>query len=140
MIQRRLGLKAVRFRPDTLRALMSYEWPGNVRELENLISRAVLRASTEQTGAGMIVVAPGHLGVEFDSPVIRPESGRKTPRGGRLANEPLRVVVDDFQRDLIRAAVAGNAGNWAAAARELGINRSNLHKLARRLGIKNPRP
>ncbi len=41
-----------------------------------------------------------------------------------------------FKRRFILDAVARNDGNWAAAARQLGIHRSNLHKLARRLGIK----
>lgn len=56
--------------------------------------------------------------------------------GNLTPKKPLRAAVGDFQRDLIRAAVYGNSGNWAAAARELGINRGNLHKLAKRLGIK----
>jgi anaerobic nitric oxide reductase transcription regulator len=49
----------------------------------------------------------------------------------------LRSALEDFQRDLILSAVAQNGGNWAAAARQLGVNRSNLHKLAKRLGIKH---
>jgi anaerobic nitric oxide reductase transcription regulator len=49
----------------------------------------------------------------------------------------LRAALEDFQRDLIASAVEQNGGNWAAAARALGINRSNLHKLAKRLGIKD---
>jgi anaerobic nitric oxide reductase transcription regulator len=51
--------------------------------------------------------------------------------------KPLRAALEDFQRDLIQTAVEHNGGNWAAAARELGINRSNLHKLSKRLGIKD---
>jgi anaerobic nitric oxide reductase transcription regulator len=32
--------------------------------------------------------------------------------------------------------VRRHAGNWAAAARELGLHRSNLHHLAQRLGLR----
>ncbi|XXT25155.1 helix-turn-helix domain-containing protein [Sorangium sp. So ce429] len=44
--------------------------------------------------------------------------------------------VDAFQRGLIREAVARHEGNWAAAARSLGMHRSNLHHLAKRLGLR----
>jgi anaerobic nitric oxide reductase transcription regulator len=48
----------------------------------------------------------------------------------------MKEILEDFQRDLIRTAVDSQSGNWAAAARQLGVNRSNLHKLAARPGLK----
>jgi anaerobic nitric oxide reductase transcription regulator len=48
----------------------------------------------------------------------------------------LRDSVDAHQRDVIRSAVERNRGNWAAAARDLGVGRANLRRLARRLGLK----
>jgi anaerobic nitric oxide reductase transcription regulator len=38
---------------------------------------------------------------------------------------------------VILGAVQRNGGNWAAAARDLGLHRSNLHHRARRLGLKS---
>ena len=40
------------------------------------------------------------------------------------------------QRQAIRHALERAGGNWSAAARRLEVDSSNLHKLARRLGIK----
>jgi anaerobic nitric oxide reductase transcription regulator len=48
----------------------------------------------------------------------------------------LRASTEAHQRGRIRAAVERHGGNWAAAARELGLARANLHRLARRLGLK----
>jgi anaerobic nitric oxide reductase transcription regulator len=48
----------------------------------------------------------------------------------------LRVAVDYCQRQSILAALAAHQGNWAQAARQLDVDASNLHKLARRLGVK----
>jgi anaerobic nitric oxide reductase transcription regulator len=45
-------------------------------------------------------------------------------------------VVDASQRQAIQQALAQHQDNWAAAARQLGLDASNLHKLARRLGVK----
>jgi anaerobic nitric oxide reductase transcription regulator len=56
------------------------------------------------------------------------------PPAGRVV--PLREQVDELQRRAILAAVERHGGRWAAAARELGLHRSNLHHLARRLGLK----
>jgi anaerobic nitric oxide reductase transcription regulator len=49
---------------------------------------------------------------------------------------PLRQSTDAYQRQLLRLALEQGGGSWAAAARLLDIDPSNLHKLARRLGLK----
>jgi anaerobic nitric oxide reductase transcription regulator len=50
----------------------------------------------------------------------------------------LRDIVDNSQRHAIQQALSMQTGNWAAAARQLGLDASNLHKLAKRLGVKAP--
>jgi anaerobic nitric oxide reductase transcription regulator len=49
---------------------------------------------------------------------------------------PLAQAVENFQRERILATLAQCRQNWAEAARCLGIDRGNLHRLAKRLGIK----
>jgi transcriptional regulator with GAF, ATPase, and Fis domain len=36
--------------------------------------------------------------------------------------------------------VVRHGGSWAAAAAELGMHRSNLHRLGRRLGLRSESP
>ena len=50
--------------------------------------------------------------------------------------QPLRLSVEACQRAQIRLALAGTDHNWSASARLLELDASNLHKLARRLGLK----
>jgi len=52
---------------------------------------------------------------------------------------PLDEAVDAVKRQRILAAVAACGGNWASAARRLGLDRGNLHRTAHRLGLKAPR-
>jgi anaerobic nitric oxide reductase transcription regulator len=52
------------------------------------------------------------------------------------ASGELRPAVDVYQRQLISACLQRQQGNWAAAARELGLDRANLNRLALRLGLK----
>jgi anaerobic nitric oxide reductase transcription regulator len=48
----------------------------------------------------------------------------------------LREQIEAFERRVILEAVHAHAGNWAAAARALGMHRSNLHHRAARLGLR----
>jgi anaerobic nitric oxide reductase transcription regulator len=136
VVQRQLGCGPVRFRSDTFQALEAYAWPGNVRELENMIARAILRASADHSPGNLVVLSPHHFGSGGFSPENAIGHGSQTGGGDDRIRKPLRAAVDDLQRDLIKAALKNTNGNWAAAARALGVNRSNLHKLAKRLGIK----
>jgi anaerobic nitric oxide reductase transcription regulator len=51
-------------------------------------------------------------------------------------NFSLNDEIKNYKIKLITLALNKNRGNWAAAARDLGMHRSNLHNLAKRLGIK----
>jgi anaerobic nitric oxide reductase transcription regulator len=57
-----------------------------------------------------------------------------SPQPGRPID--LRTATQGFQRWLIRRALEASGNNWAAAARSLGMHRSNFHHLADRLGLK----
>src|SRR5690554_6125961 len=57
--------------------------------------------------------------------------------GSGTPTRPLREIVDDTQRTAILTALAVTNNNWARAARQLQVDASNLHKLAKRLGIKS---
>ncbi len=115
--------------------LGGYAWPGNVRELENIISRATLRAAADFKRGEEVVLSPEHLGSGL-AEGISPQRTDPAPEASPVDSQPLRQATEDFQREMIRRAVERTDGNWAAAARELGLHRSNLHHLAGRLGLK----
>ncbi len=122
----RLGLGQLRLTPEARERLRAHDWPGNVRELEHTLLRAALRASLGRRHE-LIVIDVAHLAL--DVPPAPAAASPGEPVG------PLREAVDDFTRRLITRAVAQAGGNWAEAARQLGLPRSNLHRLATRLGL-----
>tara|TARA_R110002096_G_scaffold121730_3_gene263579 strand:+ start:297 stop:1871 length:1575 start_codon:yes stop_codon:yes gene_type:complete len=139
--RRRLGCGAVRFEPRALDHLMSGDWPGNVRELENVVSRATLRAAARATAGERVLIEVSDL----DVTTAENDAGRSS--SSPIATEPdlasdltatatLRVSTEGHQRQRIEQAVRRHGGNWAAAARDLGVARANLHRLAQRLGLK----
>src|SRR5690554_4528868 len=135
----RLGLRGVRLSPAAEQALLAYPWPGNVRELEHVISRAALRlVSRGGERESILTLEPELLDLDgMPTTIVHPAPGQEhsvQEAPGRIL--PLRVSVDACQRQAIRQALAAAEGNWAQAARLLELDASNLHKLARRLGLK----
>jgi len=135
-IQRRLGLSAVRISAEALAKLAGYGWPGNIRELENVISRAVLKALPGAPRGEPLVVEPGHLSHDIGQPADPARNVGTDAHPAAEAGRPLRALVKEYEREVIRRALARQGGNWAAAARELRMHRSNLHNLAARLGLR----
>ncbi len=136
LIRRHLGLGPVRLAPETVAALRRYPWPGNVRELENVLSRAALKAAAGMPRGGQVVLFKRHLGPDFAEPDDLPVEETSSHRDAVAIPVSLRDATREFQRTLIERALSERDGNWSAAARSLGMHRSNLHHLAVRLGLK----
>lgn len=130
-----LHLRGLRLAPDSQQALLSARWPGNVRELEHTISRAALKAAAQSTGSDRIVtIEPSHL----DLPEPRPiDEELALPDDEPINSDGLGLAAASakFQSRLIEQALAAQQGNWAAAARALAMDRGNLRRLAKRLGV-----
>jgi anaerobic nitric oxide reductase transcription regulator len=136
LARRRLGLGPVRLSEAALAALRDAAWPGNVRELENVISRAVLQAAGRVERGAAVVVDTPQLTKSLDAAVDAAAAPTARSHPHEVSTRSLREATVDFQRTAIRQAVAAHDGNWAAAARSLGMGRSNLHHLAKRLGLR----
>jgi len=117
------------FTTEALAALAAYRWPGNVRELANLVERILIISSgAKEIGAEQVMA-------------VLPEAGAKGPGagvGGPLppaSGLPLSDALDEYERQLIRGAMAKAGGNIAEVARILQTDRANLYRRMRRLGL-----
>jgi anaerobic nitric oxide reductase transcription regulator len=141
-------VRSLRLSPDSEQALCRYGWPGNVRELEHVISRAAIKAlSRGAARTDIITLEPDLLDLASDpndsaaavaEAGVTPYSGSATGAATDAGPAPasLQLVTHQAQRRAVEQALAHSKHNWAAAARLLEIDASNLHKLARRLGMK----
>ena len=107
-----------RFGPAAMEQLQSHAWPGNVRELENAVERAVILARGE-------TIEPEDL-LLGDLP--------STPSAD-VPSGTLQSHLDRATEERIRAALASNEGRKADAAAELGVDRTTLYRLMKRLDI-----
>jgi anaerobic nitric oxide reductase transcription regulator len=138
----RLHLDSLTLAADAQLALLAHAWPGNVRELEHLVGRSALKAmgrrarcanSLELQASDFELPVPEGLAAGPDSHGANSTADRSLPT---VAPVDLRLAMDHYQRQLIEAGLARNAGNWASAARDLGLDRANLNRMAKRLGLK----
>jgi len=106
--------------PEALACLMRHDYPGNVRELENAIEHAFVLCRGEEIGLE-------HLPAVF---------GTAAPK--RPSVEPPRANLKDIERHLIADALRRHHGHRGAAARELGIHKSTLHRKIKALRIEVP--
>ena len=107
----RMGRQVETIAPDTMRALVSWPWPGNIRELENFIERSVILST------GTVLRAP------LDE--IR---NAALPAGGSS-------TLEQVEREHIVRTLRECGGVVTATATRLGLHRTTLNAIMRKLGI-----
>ena len=136
-VQRRCRENGMRLKPidaEVLGAARAYRWPGNVRELRNVIERLVI-LSDERIGVERPARRDRGRG---GAPPAREPARRRSCRGrpARHAGAlPLREFRDLMERDYIRISSTKTSWNISQTAQALGIERTNLHKKMRALGL-----
>ena len=116
----RNNFRPKKFKPEAIQALEQYSWPGNIRELRNVVER-------------MAILAPGDTIEASAAPAEIRMSRAAAPRGN------LRETRESAEREHILRALQESEWNVSGAARSLGMERTNLHKRIRALGIERAR-
>jgi two-component system nitrogen regulation response regulator NtrX len=98
----------------------NYTWPGNARELKNAIERMAILTQGDRLTADSVPV-------EIRLPK---ESG---------ARSSVQEARESAERDHILRALEETNWNVSGAARSLGMDRTNLHKRIRTLGLSRER-
>jgi two-component system nitrogen regulation response regulator NtrX len=117
---RAYGRKPKELTPQALEALDAHHWPGNVRELRNLIERIVILNPQSRIDARHI---PLHMAKKAGP-------DRPAERYGSLQD-----VREAAEREYILKKLEESNGNVSRAAELLGLERSNLYRKMRALGI-----
>jgi two-component system nitrogen regulation response regulator NtrX len=114
------GRKPKELTPEAYRVLAEYSWPGNVRELRNLMERIVIMNPQIRIDSRHIPLNPARR-VAFERPMDRFGS--------------LQEVREAAEREYILKKLEEAKGNVTRTAELLGLERSNLYRKMRSLGI-----
>ena len=112
----RNNFKPKRFEEGVFAVFSAYEWPGNVRELRNTVERMAILNSADVLSIEAIPLEI-RLKPDFNSRNV------------------LQETREDAERDRILQVLKETDWNVSAAARILNVERTNLHKRMRALGL-----
>ncbi len=104
--------------PDTIQALMAWPWPGNIRELENFMERSVIlsRSTTLRAPLGE----------------IRSEDVAMVRGDGLVGTAS---SLEQVEKEHILRALRECGGVITTAATRLGLHRTTLNAMMKKLGI-----
>ena len=111
---------------EALSLLMFHDYPGNIRELENIIEHA------------FVICPKGELGLH-----CLPETMHRTSSQHELKDHtdpPMEIeaALKSMETQVILETLKRNQYNRSAAARELKMHKSTLHRKIKRYGIQLP--
>jgi len=107
----KMGRRIEKIPAETLRALVDWRWPGNVRELENFMERSVILSS----------------GPTLRAPID--ELRQESPEAGRTD------TLEEVEREHILRVLRESDGVVSTAATRLGLHRTTLNAMMRKLGV-----
>jgi two-component system nitrogen regulation response regulator NtrX len=116
------GRRAKTLHPDAVLALERYIWPGNVRELRNVVERLMIMVPGDSITARDLAFLEG----------VKAAAEERSEPGEKLSLQQARTR---FERDFILRTLAAQDGNISRTADILGVERSNLYRKMRALGI-----
>ena len=133
-----LGVDPKATTPEAERRLVAFDWPGNVRQLVNACRRLTVTAPGGEITATDIPADLGGAGAgaagaanHWSRMLGEWAEAQLRTGSGRLLDE----AVPEFERTLIRAALAQTQGGRQDAARLLGWGRNTLTRKLRELGL-----
>ncbi|MCD9462024.1 nitric oxide reductase transcription regulator [Photobacterium phosphoreum] len=125
-VRHQFNLPNLHIHPKVLHMLEAKPWPGNIRELEHTLTRAALRAiqDEQKTITHHYFDLPPTNDVKNISPLFFPEQ-----------SQPMRQLVEDYQKQLIEHTLEKTNKNWSKSAEFLQMDRGNLYRMGKKLGI-----
>jgi Nif-specific regulatory protein len=123
MFCQKIGRAKPEWSASAKRRLQSHDWPGNVRELRNIVERLAYLTSDAEIDETQ---------VDF---VRSPRVDGKKSEFFDLAMT-LSDATDYFQTRFIEEHIRGAGRNITLAAEKLGLQRSNLYRKMKQLGMK----
>jgi two-component system, NtrC family, nitrogen regulation response regulator NtrX len=120
MFSKEHGLGEKEITDEAMNFLVKYNWPGNVRELKNIIERLSIMVQADLIDKDDIIKYIESYDYEDDM-----SSNSST----------LKQAREEFEKEYIIRTLKKNEKNITSTAKELGIERTNLHRKVKQYNI-----
>ena len=101
--------------------LMQYSWPGNVRELKSFIERLVILTESNHISEEQVI------------------SLKKVEPSFQLSlDKSWDQAKEDFERQFLRSKLMANEWNVVKTAKQLRLDRTNIHRKMNKYGLERP--
>lgn len=112
---------------NVMKYFLNYNWAGNVRELQNIIESAMNFAEGDYLSLGDIEMPNIYSVNDIAITPIKNTS---------LSGKSLKEAVEEYEKELIKAALEENDENCSKAAKALKVPKQTLHGKIKRYGLK----
>jgi len=113
--------RAVEIPDRDMAKLIRYSWPGNVRELKNVLERATLIQKGNHLEPSLLLQRPEEQKTECPAPALQGLDIK---------------TLDEYEKEIISAALSRLSGNLTQTAKALGISISTLKRKIREYKIR----
>ena len=120
------GFREKAIDPMVLERLARHDWPGNVRELRNAVERLVILSGER--------ITVDDLPVDFEGGA----SWLPDAAADLFSEGTLKAFREAAERRFLQARLEAHDWNISRSAETLGLERTNLHKKLKSLGIERP--
>ena len=116
------GVRKKEVSSEAMEVLRGYDWPGNIREIKNMIERLMIMCSSD-------IIEVSDLPGNIQSPTSK--TAFKIESAGTL-----KEVKENVEREFIISTLKKNGWNVSQTAKDLDVDRTNLHKKIKYYGLK----
>ena len=128
---REMGRRIEGFTDEALQLLINYEWPGNVRQLKNVVERLVIMADEKILDSAHILSNMQTAPVEGLEAIPQTSDDMKA-----VKQRILQTSYEPIEKAFLKAALEAAGGNISQAARDVGMQRSNLSTLLKKYSLR----
>lgn len=114
------GLATKEISDGGMEYLVNQPWPGNIRQLKNIVERLCVMVQKE-------VIDTPDIKKHLESYEVKAPYGRDV--------SSLKKAREDFEKEYIVRALVANDKNISLTAKDLGIERTNLHRKIKQYDI-----
>jgi len=116
------GIPTKQIDDTALEVFMQHNWPGNVRELKNVIER-------------LVITVPLDIITADDIPPLEKGVTVQNQTDWSLQERTFRRAKEAFEKSFIAQKLKENEWNVSKTAKEIGLERSNLHRKIKAYGL-----